>query len=632
MGRTRSFKVTKECLAPPAEEAPPSLPFWSFSFLILGLAIASLSGYELSKAPTKSVKSMWIEQLFSEYIPPGSVHLHLIRERNDFSMENDVEPPGLWDLPKSYGWKPCLDTSLNTLAKHRDQQRYLQVFCTGGLFQLHICVCNAVTVAWLLNASLVIPYFQESVVWKDPRCGLMEHINMVFIFLFQDIYDLDHFRSTLKKEVHVIHQLPPEFSWSTPEYYEGRCLERPNCFFFIPKHARKEWYFENVLPAFESHGVAVLDRYHHKLAFEGLPNEATRLRCKTNFSSLRFVRPIMDLAHKLVKRLQLKAKLLQKGRGASFFPPYGNGTQTLVKHVNGHFLGLHLRFEKDMIAHSACYYGGGRAEQHALASYRRKTFKSFVPKAQFSAEYLRRNGSCPLTPEEVGLLLAGLGFKNVTPIYVAGKLSDSVSTDALLARSTISSGSRLLVFQRWPPQFDQDEFDRQQQIHRFPVTILSEPPDLHETVYPSYGGQNSYGGEARVKPLRDVFPHLETKVSLASQMELQWFIPFSHRLAALDFMVLLQSDAFLSNSAGNFPNVLTGQRTFKGPRISIHPNKAALFALFSNTSLTWGAFSEHVKFIHKDRQGAPYPRKERYSTYRYPAPDCMCRELTKSSS
>ncbi|MCO5602332.1 hypothetical protein L7F22_056462 [Adiantum nelumboides] len=49
--------------------------------------------------------------------------------------------------------------------------------------------------------------------------------------------------------------------------------------------------------------------------------------------------------------------------------------------------------------------------------------------------------------------------------------SDTVSTDALLARSRIASGSRLLVFQRWTPQFDLDEFDRQQQISRFLVTL-----------------------------------------------------------------------------------------------------------------------------------------------------------------
>lgn len=121
--------------------------------------------------------------------------------------------------------------------------------------------------------------------------------------------------------------------------------------------------------------MAVLDRFHHKLAFEGLPNEATRLRCKANFYSLRFVRPIVDLARKLVKRLQSKAKLLKKETSANLLTKSANGTQALVKGEHGHFLGLHLRFEKDMIAHSACYYGGGRAEQQALASYRRRTFK-----------------------------------------------------------------------------------------------------------------------------------------------------------------------------------------------------------------------------------------------------------------
>lgn len=41
----------------------------------------------------------------------------------------------------------------------------------------------------------------------------------------------------------------------------------------------------------------------------------------------------------------------------------------------GRYLGLHVRFEKDMIAHSACYYGGGRAEKRALAAFRAKVWK-----------------------------------------------------------------------------------------------------------------------------------------------------------------------------------------------------------------------------------------------------------------
>ncbi|MCO5562154.1 hypothetical protein L7F22_015780 [Adiantum nelumboides] len=70
-------------------------------------------------------------------------------------------------------------------------------------------------------------------------------------------------------------------------------------------------------------------------------------------------------------------------------------------------------------------------------------------------------GGSPARILELSMMTAGLFLL---------QLSDSVSTDALLARSPISSGSRLLVFQRWT-QFDQDEFDHQQEIPRFPVTL-----------------------------------------------------------------------------------------------------------------------------------------------------------------
>ena len=124
-----------------------------------------------------------------------------------------------------------------------------------------------------------------------------------------------------------------------------------------------------------SQGVVALDRFHHKLSFEGLPNEATRLRCKTNFHALRFVKPILDFSLELVSRIKSKERYLQKDSLMKSASEYPNKTSITGKKEAGYFLGLHLRFEKDMIAHSACYYGGGRAEQQALASYRRKIFR-----------------------------------------------------------------------------------------------------------------------------------------------------------------------------------------------------------------------------------------------------------------
>ena len=72
-----------------------------------------------------------------------------------------------------------------------------------------------------------------------------------------------------------------------------------------------------------------------------------------------------------------------------------------------------------MAAHSACDFGGGKAEKLALAKYRQVIWQGRVMKTQFTNEELRHQGRCPLTPEEIGLLLKALGFNNDTRLYLA---------------------------------------------------------------------------------------------------------------------------------------------------------------------------------------------------------------------
>lgn len=72
-----------------------------------------------------------------------------------------------------------------------------------------------------------------------------------------------------------------------------------------------------------------------------------------------------------------------------------------------------------MAAHSACEFGGGRAEKLALAKYRKVIWQGRVAKSSFTDWELRRGGKCPLTPEEIGLLLAALGFDQNTRLYLA---------------------------------------------------------------------------------------------------------------------------------------------------------------------------------------------------------------------
>lgn len=72
-----------------------------------------------------------------------------------------------------------------------------------------------------------------------------------------------------------------------------------------------------------------------------------------------------------------------------------------------------------MAAHSACDFGGGKAEKLALAKYRQIIWGGRLVNSQFTDEELRSQGRCPLTPEEIGLLLAALGFDNSTRLYLA---------------------------------------------------------------------------------------------------------------------------------------------------------------------------------------------------------------------
>lgn len=94
-------------------------------------------------------------------------------------------------------------------------------------------------------------------------------------------------------------------------------------------------------------------------------------------------------------------------------------TDKFGKQQAGKFVVLHLRFDKDMAAHSACDFGGGKAERLALAKYRQVLWQGRVLNSQFTDEELRNQGRCPLTPEEIGLLLAALGFDNKTRLYLA---------------------------------------------------------------------------------------------------------------------------------------------------------------------------------------------------------------------
>lgn len=93
--------------------------------------------------------------------------------------------------------------------------------------------------------------------------------------------------------------------------------------------------------------------------------------------------------------------------------------QKLVERLrsHGHYIALHLRYEKDMLSFTGCTYGLNEAETEVLRIMRENTNHWKLKKINSTEQ--RNEGSCPLTPKEVGIFLRSLGYPSSIWIYIA---------------------------------------------------------------------------------------------------------------------------------------------------------------------------------------------------------------------
>lgn len=90
---------------------------------------------------------------------------------------------------------------------------------------------------------------------------------------------------------------------------------------------------------FFSYGIAAISPFSHRLAFENLPGDIQRLRCKVNFQALAFVSHINALGETLVKRLRSPVHKQPE----EFLKEVADEN---VQEGPGKFAVLHLRFDK----------------------------------------------------------------------------------------------------------------------------------------------------------------------------------------------------------------------------------------------------------------------------------------------
>ncbi|XP_050215338.1 O-fucosyltransferase 7 isoform X2 [Mercurialis annua] len=156
-----------------------------------------------------------------------------------------------------------------------------------------------------------------------------------------------------------------------------------------------------------------------------------------------------------------------------------------------------------------------------------------------------------------------------------------------------------------------------------------------------------YGGDTRMADLQTLYPILMSKEKLASVEELEPFINHASQMAALDYIVSIESDVFIPSYSGNMARAVEGHRRFIGHRKTVSPDRKALVHLFDKIERgklrDSESLSKQVIELHKHRQGSPRKRKgpisgtkgtDRFRSeeafYVNPLPDCLCRRQSPS--
>ena len=126
----------------------------SYSQIILAALVSGINSYNENEP-----------RVGSSAMVPLPVHMvsgNLSEEENEF-----------WKQPDGQGYRPCLDSSIGYRKRSamisKEKNRFLVVVATGGLNQQRNQIIDAVVIARILEAALVVPILQVNQIWEDKR-------------------------------------------------------------------------------------------------------------------------------------------------------------------------------------------------------------------------------------------------------------------------------------------------------------------------------------------------------------------------------------------------------------------------------------------------------------------------------
>ncbi|MQL83148.1 hypothetical protein Taro_015634 [Colocasia esculenta] len=283
----------------------------------------------------------------------------------------DGEEDDFWKQPDGMGYRPCLDFSSEYKAAteviKKDRRKYLMVVVSGGLNQQRNQIVDAVVIARILGAALVVPILQVNVIWGDES-------------EFSDIFDLEHFKQALVDDVRVVSSLPSTHLMTRP-------VEEKR----TPLHVSARWIRSRYLRRLNKEGVLLLRGLDSRLS-KDLSPDLQKLRCKVAFHALRFSAPIQELGNRFAVRIRSK----------------------------GPYIALHLRMEKDVWVRTGCLPGLSHEHDEIIHEERKRRPELLTGRSNMTYHERKVAGLCPLNAVEVTRLLKALGAPRNARIYWAG--------------------------------------------------------------------------------------------------------------------------------------------------------------------------------------------------------------------
>ncbi|KAL5554495.1 hypothetical protein UlMin_041896 [Ulmus minor] len=477
--------------------------------------------------------------------------------RDDFASISGTRNNRLWRIVKPlHSLHPYANprTSYPVPNQHSNGFIYAKIF--GGFEKITSSICDLVAISRLLNATLVIPEIQETTRSKGISAKFKS---------FSYLYDEEQFIASLTNDINIVKTLPDNF----------KAARKKNAFpTFKPKTSSSpNFYIDQVLPKLRKNkviGLVISDGGCLQSILPSSMSEFQRLRCRVAFHALQFRPEIRVLGNRMVERLRA----------------WGQP-----------FLVFHPGLVRDALAYHGCAELFQDVHTELIQYRRAQLIKRGIINEELNVDsHLRReNGSCPLMPEEIGILLRAMGYPPKTIIYLAGSETfggQRVLTPLramfanLVDRTSLCSKTELLEllgpetplpldpFQS-PPSKSEEQLKQEWKKAGPRPRPLPPPPDrpiyLHEK-------EGWYGWITETDKEPDPSP-----MDLRMQ---------AHRLVwdALDYIVSVEADAFIPgyNNDGSgwpdFSSLVMGHRLYEvASSRTYRPDRKVLAELLNMT-------------------------------------------------